>query len=305
MSPGGGSVVLGIDEQKGDVAGRAVAFRLRGCTVYRGRGGLLFTDHVDPEPDPQAEPDPARLGGAYRRYLERELSSNAARLERQVGLLERELGVLGGKRVLDVGPGTGELMLRLARRGAEVEGLEPHDRHLLFLRERGLRVRGATAEQHAADPGNLGRYDAITLWDVIEHVNRPDATLRACHALLRPGGLLLLDTPCREGAFHRIGELLYHASAGRLTGVLQLMYARHDYGHKQILGRAELGEALERAGFSVSQLEMMHELALPHRSYLRRLLRSPRLASALEGPTRALFDTLPLQNKMLAVARRP
>jgi 2-polyprenyl-6-hydroxyphenyl methylase/3-demethylubiquinone-9 3-methyltransferase len=300
-----GSVVPGIDEQKGDVAGRTVAFRLPQCTVYRGRAGLLFTDHVDPEPDPAAEPDPGRLGGSYRRYLERELSSNAERVERQLALLEQELGGLDGRRVLDVGPGTGELMLQLARRGAEVEGLEPHDRHLLFLRERGLRVRCATAEQHALDPVHAGRYDVITLWDVIEHVNRPDATLGACHALLRRGGVLLLDTPCREGTFHRIGELLYRASAGRLTGVLQLMYGRHDYGHKQILGRAELREALSRAGLSVSRLEMMHELALPHRSYLQRLLRSQRLAAALAGPTRRLLDTLPLQNKMLVVAHRP
>ena len=296
--------MVGLDEQKRDAAGRSVAFDLPRCTVYRGREGLTFTDHRDPEPDMESRLDPERLTPAYRRYVEQELHSNHVRVERQIALLEDVLDGLEGKRLLDVGAGGGLMMEAAAACGADVEGLEPHDRFLLYARERGLRVHHATAEQYARDPGRLASYDAITLWDVLEHVNEPDSTLAACRALLRPGGVLLLDTPLREGAFHRLGERLYRGTGGRLTRVLQLMYGGHDYGHKQILSQEEVRAALERAGLSVQRVQAFHELAQPLRSYLIRLVRSERIARALVPPTRAVLDTFPPSNKVLAIARR-
>jgi 2-polyprenyl-3-methyl-5-hydroxy-6-metoxy-1,4-benzoquinol methylase len=38
-------------------------------------------------------------------------------------------------------------------------------------------------------------FDLITMWDVIDHMPRPDPVLRRCHALLRAGGICFLRTP--------------------------------------------------------------------------------------------------------------
>ena len=38
-------------------------------------------------------------------------------------------------------------------------------------------------------------FDLITMWDVIDHIPRPDPLLRRCHALLREGGICFMRTP--------------------------------------------------------------------------------------------------------------
>ena len=298
-----GPAMAGIDEEKRDVAGRVPAFELPACTVYRSRSGLTFTDHLDPEPG-LVDAEPRALTEQHRRYLREQLGADAGRVERQLALIERELGSLGGCALLDLGPGAGGLMLRAQQRGARATGLEPDMRNLRYARERGLTVHHATAEQHARADAHTGRYDAITLWDVLEHVNQPDATLAACARLLRPGGVLLLDTPCRDGAFHRLGELAYRATGGRYTRLLELLYAAHDYGHKQILSSSEVQAALERAGLCVTSLKTFHELALPHESYLTRLTRSESAARAIAPFTRAVLGVAGPHNKVLAIARR-
>jgi SAM-dependent methyltransferase len=40
-----------------------------------------------------------------------------------------------------------------------------------------------------------GAYDVVTMWDLIEHVPDPSATLAACRRLLAPGGILVASTP--------------------------------------------------------------------------------------------------------------
>jgi SAM-dependent methyltransferase len=47
-------------------------------------------------------------------------------------------------------------------------------------------------------PAHLAGFDAVTLWDVLEHVERPVDFLRACIERLRPGGHLLVNVPDLE-----------------------------------------------------------------------------------------------------------
>jgi len=47
-------------------------------------------------------------------------------------------------------------------------------------------------------PAHLAEFDAVTLWDVLEHVERPVNFLRACVERLRPGGHLLVNVPDLE-----------------------------------------------------------------------------------------------------------
>ena len=47
-------------------------------------------------------------------------------------------------------------------------------------------------------------FDAVTLFDCIEHVDAPVAFLNACAGLLKPGGLLLVETPNVGGGMSRV-----------------------------------------------------------------------------------------------------
>ena len=109
--------------------------------------------------------------------------------------LDRRIGGLPGKRVLDFGCGIGTLLRLLAAAGAgAVDGVESDAQARASVRDLlGIDVAGDVSElkQRAVGPG----YDLITMIDVIEHVRDPSQSLVELRGLLRPGGWLLVSTP--------------------------------------------------------------------------------------------------------------
>lgn len=93
--------------------------------------------------------------------------------------------------LLDVGCYTGQFLVQARAAGYRVTGLEPsrwaadHAR-----RVHGLEIAGATLADLPADR----QFAVITLWDVLEHLPDPHATIAAASARLRPGGWLALST---------------------------------------------------------------------------------------------------------------
>ncbi len=93
-------------------------------------------------------------------------------------------------KLVDVGCADG-FFLELARAdGWEVVGVEISEPMAQEVARR-LHVSVATS----ADDLPPGGYDAITLWEVVEHFPEPVAELRRLAARLRPGGVLMLSTP--------------------------------------------------------------------------------------------------------------
>jgi len=97
-------------------------------------------------------------------------------------------------RLLEIGCGYGFFLEEARKRGWHVEGVEVSGYASDMARRRGLAVHTGTVEESplaaAAD-----RFDAVLLWDVIEHLLFPDSMLADCARLLRHGGLLALRTP--------------------------------------------------------------------------------------------------------------
>ena len=98
-------------------------------------------------------------------------------------------------RLLDVGCASGVFLSLAANAGWEATGVEPSEA-LSEQAAQALAGRGAVYRAILEETSLPHQhYDAITLWDVLEHVPDPLDMLRRCAALLRPGGLLFLNVP--------------------------------------------------------------------------------------------------------------
>ncbi len=95
--------------------------------------------------------------------------------------------------VLELGSGHGGFVALLRWAGYEAAGLELSPWVVQFSARRfGVPIHCGPVEEQDFEPASL---DTIALMDVLEHLPDPAATIRHCLKLLRPDGLLLVQTP--------------------------------------------------------------------------------------------------------------
>ncbi|MDQ0777558.1 cyclopropane fatty-acyl-phospholipid synthase-like methyltransferase [Streptomyces aurantiacus] len=125
-------------------------------------------------------------------------TSLAAATDRMTDLFIESLEIAPGRRVLDIGCGTGRPALRLARaRGAEVVGISISGRETQRANERGLseglerQVRFERADAMALPYGSAS-FDAAWALESMGHMSDRAQTLRETARVLRPGGRLVI-----------------------------------------------------------------------------------------------------------------
>lgn len=105
---------------------------------------------------------------------------------------------LQGKKVIDIGCGGGLVSEGMARRGAQVTGIDLGEAPLtvarLHAQKDGIEVEylNITAEEIAVE--RAGQYDAVTCLEMLEHVPDPGAVIAACAQLVKPGGQVFFST---------------------------------------------------------------------------------------------------------------
>ena len=166
-------------------------------------------------------------------YLEQE-PGKSRMFRRQSARLEFWLGRRG--RLLDLGCAAGLFARVAAERGWRVTGCDTWEEAVEYGRKRwqlDLRLAGA------GDWGAVeGRFDAIVLWDSIEHLPRPGKILEEIRGRLRPDGVLALSTP-DYGSFSR-----------RLLGSRWQFFER---AHLTFFSRKTLSQTLEGKGYRVCE----------------------------------------------------
>jgi 2-polyprenyl-3-methyl-5-hydroxy-6-metoxy-1,4-benzoquinol methylase len=131
------------------------------------------------------------------------ISSHEYRVRRfgteRVGLMEAHVRPRDGRpvRYLDVGCSTGFVVEAARDRGWDATGIDLNPSAIEFGTSRGLDLRTVSLEEAGFE---AGAFDAISLFDVLEHLLAPVRTVRACIELLAPGGILFLYVPNYDSA---------------------------------------------------------------------------------------------------------
>lgn len=182
--------------------------------------------------------------------------------------IERLLGSGGvrGKRVLDVGCGGGILAEAMARRGAAhvlgidlaVKPLKVAQLHALEAGIENIEYREVAIEAlAAAEPAS---FDVATCMEMLEHVPDPASVVRACAALVKPGGQLFFSTINRN-----VKSFLF-AIVGAEHVLKLLPKGTHEYA--KFIRPSELAQACRDAGLLLEHTRGMQYNPLTGRYWL-------------------------------------
>lgn len=258
----------------GETARHSIVYRLAPFDVVRCDAcGALQRD-----PLPTAEEmegyyrDPGYIDGDYFAEV-REGPEVAIFREALVWLGRRRaaMGVPEAGALLDVGAGSGGFLAQARRNGWNAVGIELSPELAARAAERsGAEVLAGEFERIDLS-GRL--FDAITMWDVLEHVADPGAVLdRACE-LLAPDGVLVVFTIDAASLFNVVADLAWRLTLGRLRAPLELLY---DKRHNHYFTARTLRTLLARHGLRVDH-------TATHRAHLGRWLSEPASRLVLAG----------------------
>ncbi len=147
-------------------------------------------------------------------------------------------------RVLEIGSLHGGFVALLRWAGFDATGLELSPWAVDFARRTfDIPVLQGYVEQQELAPQ---AFDVIVMMDVLEHLPDPEGTVQHCKKLLRPDGILLIQTPA-----YPEGKSLQEMKAHDDQFVRMLLPEQHLY----LFSRRSVTELLARAGMAHAQFE--------------------------------------------------
>jgi 2-polyprenyl-3-methyl-5-hydroxy-6-metoxy-1,4-benzoquinol methylase len=105
--------------------------------------------------------------------------------------------------LLDVGSGDGRFVQHMANEGWLATGIDFSPAAQALAQARGSRGRFLYGSlfDHEFEPASI---DAVTLWQVLEHIGEPREFLKRTHKLMRPGGVFVAAVPNIDGLSARL-----------------------------------------------------------------------------------------------------
>ena len=160
---------------------------------------------------------------------------------------------LAGKTVLDIGCGGGILAESMARKGANVTGIDLSEKALkvadLHSLESGVQLRYELISAEDMAAREAGRYDVVTCMEMLEHVPDPAAIVHACAALVKPGGHVFFST------INRNPKAYLFAVLGAEYVLRLLPKGTHDYA--KFITPAELAQYARNAALNFDAIKGM------------------------------------------------
>lgn len=175
------------------------------------------------------------------------------------------LAPINGRRVLDVGCGGGILSDSMARKGADVLGIDLAEKalkvaqlHALEAGTTGIRYRSVSVEQLAIEQGVS--FDVVTCMEMLEHVPDPASVVEACAKLARPGAWIFFST------IHRSPKAFLFAILGAEYVLRMLPRGTHEY--QKFIRPSELADYCRAAGLEIVSMRGLQYNPLTRRYWL-------------------------------------
>ena len=155
---------------------------------------------------------------------------------------------LKGRRVLDIGCGGGILADAMARKGANVLGIDLATKalkvaklHALEAQTEGVEYREVSAEALADQQPES--FDVVTCMEMLEHVPDPSAVVKACATLVKPGGHVFFST------INRNAKAFLFAIVGAEYVLNLLPRGTHEYA--KLIKPSELAKYCRETGLNL------------------------------------------------------
>ena len=182
----------------------------------------------------------------------------------RLNYIEQHCGGLAGKKVIDVGCGGGLLSEGMARRGAEVTGIDMGEAPLtvaklhLYESQQTVDYQQSTAEAFADSYPE--QYDVVTCLEMLEHVPDPSSVIAACAKLVKPGGQLFFST------INRNAKAYTFAIIGAEYLLKMLPKGTHEY--QKFIKPSELQQYSLEAGLEFEDIIGLHFNPITQRYWL-------------------------------------
>jgi 2-polyprenyl-3-methyl-5-hydroxy-6-metoxy-1,4-benzoquinol methylase len=138
-----------------------------------------------------------------------------------------------GRKLLDIGCSSGYFLSIASDQGFQSHGIEPNRKESAYATSNGIDIVGATIADLKTDEC----FDAITLWDVLEHIPAPIHYIKSLRTHLSRQGLVFIQVPSSDSLAARI----MRSACNMFDGI----------EHLTLFSSRSLDLAFQKAGFSV------------------------------------------------------
>jgi 2-polyprenyl-3-methyl-5-hydroxy-6-metoxy-1,4-benzoquinol methylase len=154
-------------------------------------------------------------------------------------------------KALDIGSSYGWFLEELDRAGLTPEGVEPSKRAC----DEVLKYKVTCSPAESFLKKVKGRYNIVSLWNVLEHMKNPQGVLKEISRLQKENDKIIVTVPNPDGLINSILMVLNKISFGLIKDPVDMMFQSDSpFMHLFYFNRQNLKVMLEKAGYKVSKV---------------------------------------------------
>ena len=96
-----------------------------------------------------------------------------------------------GKKILDIGCGTGDFLKYMQNKKWEIDGIEKNEgARKIAIKKNNIKINSDLLSLKEKD-----KYDVVTMWHVLEHIYYPQSYIKKIYKILKKDGVIIIAVP--------------------------------------------------------------------------------------------------------------